>query len=101
MRIGPAIRTLRRYADMRQKELAARSGIRASYLSQIEKEQRQPALDVVGRIAAVLGLEASSLFYVAEVIDLAPGTPRPPFPDPKVQMMMDLRTSFREAMASV
>lgn len=84
---------------MRQNVLAARSDIGCSYLSQIEKEQRQPTLDVVGRLAVAFGLESSGLFYIAEVIDLPQGSPQPPFPDPRVEKMLDLRRSFRVATA--
>jgi transcriptional regulator with XRE-family HTH domain len=55
---------LRRYrhaAKLSQEELADRAGIDRTYISSLERSKYAAGIDVVDRIATVLGVEASDL----------------------------------------
>ncbi len=59
---GQAVQELRQRLDVSQEELAARAGIHRTYLGDIERGNRNPALINVCRIAAALGVKPSGLF---------------------------------------
>lgn len=64
---GASVATIRKALGMRQGALAASAGISTPYLCQIEKGERQPAPDVVRRLADELGVTLESITYpVAE-----------------------------------
>jgi XRE family transcriptional regulator, regulator of sulfur utilization len=60
-RIGPRIRALREGLDLSLRELAARSGVSAPMLSQVERGETSPTLLIAARIAAGLELRLSQL----------------------------------------
>ena len=61
-RFGMNVRRVRRAQDITQEELAHRAGIHRTYLSGLEREgDKNPTLDVVGRIAAALNVTVGSL----------------------------------------
>ncbi len=90
MTFAVAIRTLRIHHGLRQREVCKRIGMSTSLMSQIENGTRTPTLPTLDRIAATYGLPASTLAYLAEVVSLPPGTPRPPHPHPLVAKMLDM-----------
>jgi len=59
--LGTNVRRLRKAAGMTQEQLAAEVGIDMRYLGGIERGQENPSIAVVGQIAAVLQVSASSL----------------------------------------
>lgn len=61
MNPGINIKALRKAKDMTSVELAQKSGINQSYLSQIENGKRTSSLDVLDRIAGALNTTVSSL----------------------------------------
>lgn len=61
-RVGGRVRQLRAIAGLTQQELAARSGLHPTYLSGIERGQRNPSLSVIARVWEVL----------AEALEMAP-----------------------------
>src|SRR4051812_50221530 len=64
--IGPRVRALREAMDLSLRDLAERSGVSAPMLSQVERGETSPTLQVAGKIAAGLGLRLSQLLRLEE-----------------------------------
>jgi transcriptional regulator with XRE-family HTH domain len=64
--LGPRIRALREAMDLSLRDLAQRSGVSAPMLSQVERGETSPTLQVAGRIAAGLELRLSQLLRLDE-----------------------------------
>src|SRR5215218_6515016 len=64
--IGPRVRALREAMDLSLRELAVRCGVSAPMLSQVERGETSPTLQVAGRIAAGLELKLSQLLRLDE-----------------------------------
>jgi transcriptional regulator with XRE-family HTH domain len=65
-RIGPRIKALREGLDLSLRDLAARSGVSAPMLSQVERGETSPTLQVAARIATGLELRLSQLLRLDE-----------------------------------
>ncbi|MGB8287341.1 XRE family transcriptional regulator [Rhizobium ruizarguesonis] len=55
------LRTLRQARKMSQEELAHRAGIDRTYISSLERCVYSPTIEVLDRLAAVLGVEPADL----------------------------------------
>jgi transcriptional regulator with XRE-family HTH domain len=64
--IGARVKALREASSMSLRDLAARSGVSAPMLSQVERGETSPTLTVAGRIAAGLDLRLSQLLRLDE-----------------------------------
>ena len=64
--IGPRVRALREAMSMSLRDLADRSGVSAPMLSQVERGETSPTLQVASRIAAGLELRLSQLLRLDE-----------------------------------
>src|SRR5947199_6114784 len=64
--IGPRVRALREAMDLSLRDLAERSGVSAPMLSQVERGETSPTLQVATRIAAGLELRLSQLLRLDE-----------------------------------
>jgi XRE family transcriptional regulator, regulator of sulfur utilization len=64
--LGLRIRALREAMDLSLRDLAARSGVSAPMLSQVERGETSPTLQVAGRIARGLDLRLSQLLRLDE-----------------------------------
>ncbi len=64
--IGPRIKALREAMDLSLRDLAERSGVSAPMLSQVERGETSPTLQVATRIAAGLELRLSQLLRLDE-----------------------------------
>jgi transcriptional regulator with XRE-family HTH domain len=64
--VGPRIRNLREAMDLSLRDLAVRSGVSAPMLSQVERGETSPTLQVAARIAAGLELRLSQLLRLDE-----------------------------------
>src|SRR5206468_2074526 len=64
--LGPRVRALREGMDLSLRDLAERSGVSAPMLSQVERGETSPTLQVAGRIAAGLDLRLSQLLRLDE-----------------------------------
>lgn len=64
--LGPRIRALREAMDMSLRDLAERTGVSAPMLSQVERGDTSPTLQVAQRIAAGLDLRLSQLLRLDE-----------------------------------
>lgn len=65
MNLGQAIKMCRSRRGLTQTELAKRAGCSVSYLSLLEKSQRDPALSMVEKIAYGLNMPVGILFFIA------------------------------------
>ena len=63
MKIGEVIRTLRKYKNISQTELAQKCEISATSLSQIEKDSKRPSRTTMAKICIALEVP-ESLIYV-------------------------------------
>jgi XRE family transcriptional regulator, regulator of sulfur utilization len=64
--VGARVKALRESAGLSLRELAARSGVSAPMLSQVERGETSPTLTVAARIAAGLELRLSQLLRLDE-----------------------------------
>ncbi len=64
--IGARVKALREAAELSLRDLAARSGVSAPMLSQVERGETSPTLTVASRIAAGLDLRLSQLLRLDE-----------------------------------
>jgi mannose-6-phosphate isomerase-like protein (cupin superfamily) len=64
--IGPRVRALREAMDLSLRDLAERSGVSAPMLSQVERGETSPTLQVASRIAAGRELRLSQLLRLDE-----------------------------------
>ena len=66
VRLGKAIRRLRKRAELSQEELAASAGIHRTYIGSVERGERNISLDNLERIARALKVTLPGLFEEAE-----------------------------------
>jgi transcriptional regulator with XRE-family HTH domain len=64
--LGPRVRALREAMDLSLRDLAERSGVSAPMLSQVERGETSPTLQVAARIASGLELRLSQLLRLDE-----------------------------------
>jgi XRE family transcriptional regulator, regulator of sulfur utilization len=64
--VGPRVKALREAGGMSLRDLAERSGVSAPMLSQVERGETSPTLQVAARIAAGLQLRLSQLLRLDE-----------------------------------
>jgi len=70
-RFGKAIRRRRREMDLSQEHLAELSGLHRTYISSIERGQRNPSLENIQNLTKALDISISAFFanYGVEVED--------------------------------
>jgi len=61
-RFGRAIRRRRRELDFSQEELAERAELHRTYISDIERGDRNPSLENIEKLAKALNIKVSDLF---------------------------------------
>ncbi len=64
--LNNALKLIRVYHNVSQKQLAADLGISNSYLNEIEKGKKTVTLEVLGRYSSYFKIPKSSLLYFAE-----------------------------------
>ena len=64
--VGPRVKALREAAGLSLRDLAARCGVSAPMLSQVERGETSPTLQVAARIASGLDLRLSQLLRLDE-----------------------------------
>ncbi len=69
--IGDALRLLRTFHDMSQREVAAALGISTSYLSEIENGKKMPSLELIEQYGALFNIPPSSVLFFSENVDRA------------------------------
>jgi len=63
---GKTLRRLRIAKKLTQEELGLEAGLRRTFISSLELGQKQPSLETVQKLAAVLELSLSKLFQQVE-----------------------------------
>jgi transcriptional regulator with XRE-family HTH domain len=67
---GSRVRSIREAANLSREMVAERAKISANYLGEIERGEKRPKLDMIGRIASALEVAPPVLFdYEAEEVD--------------------------------
>lgn len=69
MDIGTAVTKCRQVRGMTQVQLAAAASMSASYLNLIEKNNRQPRVDILQKISKGLGVPLSVLIFLGSESD--------------------------------
>lgn len=69
--LGEALRLIRVFNDLKQNEMADRISVSKSYLSEIEKGQKTPTLEVLQKYSNEFSLPVSSIMFFAEEIPKA------------------------------
>ncbi|MEH7875777.1 helix-turn-helix transcriptional regulator [Bacillus velezensis] len=69
MKMGEAIRRIRKEKKKTLDEVAEAVGITHSYLSRIERDLQQPSIQVIEKIADYLGVHKSYLFFDEESLE--------------------------------
>jgi transcriptional regulator with XRE-family HTH domain len=64
--LSEALRLLRIFHDLKQNELAERLGLSKSYVSELEKGNRTPSLEVVEKYAKAFNIPTSSILFFSE-----------------------------------
>lgn len=67
--LSEALRLLRVYHDMKQKDLAEKLGLSSSHVSEIENGNKTPSLEVVQKYAALFKIPVSSIMFFSEQIE--------------------------------
>src|SRR3546814_1333238 len=67
--LGEALRLIRVYHDLKQKQAAERLEVSTSYLSEIERGLKTPTLDIIQRYATVFDMPVSSIMFFSENLD--------------------------------
>lgn len=67
--LNKALRMMRVFYDMTQKELAEKLGTSNSHLSGIESGKKQPSMTLLQRYSEAFGIPASSIFFFAENLE--------------------------------
>ncbi len=64
--IHEALRLIRVFHDLKQVELAKKLGVSKSHISEIEKGNKSPSLDLIQRYATEFKIPVSSIMFFAE-----------------------------------
>ena len=67
--LSEALRLIRVFHDMKQKDLAERLEISNSHLSEIEAGKKHPTIELVNRYSLEFGIPSSSILFFAENLD--------------------------------
>jgi transcriptional regulator with XRE-family HTH domain len=94
MDIGHAIKTVRTKLDLDQKTVAERAGISQSFLSQVERGQREPSFSLVEKIAEACGVPQHLLLLLAAEIPEDKGAFREPLKEISMALL-DMIGSLR------
>ena len=74
--INEALRLIRVFHDLKQVEAAARLGISKSYISEIERGDKTPSLDLIEKYSSVFKMPVSAIMFFAEELPHAKGGER-------------------------
>lgn len=72
VRFGLVIRHLRLRQELTQEELAHRSMLHRTYLTDIERGTRNPSIEVVEKLANGLGVSLAELFLLSDTATFSP-----------------------------
>lgn len=64
--LGQAVRELRAERGWSQEELSLHSGVHRNYIGGLERAERRPSVETMGKLADALGVKPSEVFKRAE-----------------------------------
>lgn len=67
--LSEALRLIRAFHDMNQKDLAIKLGISNSYLSELESGKKTPTLEIIEKYSEVFKMPSSSILFFSEHVD--------------------------------
>lgn len=67
--INDALRLIRVFHNLKQRELAIKLGVSQSHLSELEGGQKQPTLETLNKYSEVFDIPVSSILFFAEAKD--------------------------------
>lgn len=67
--LNEALRLIRVFHDLNQKDLADKLGISNSYLSELESGKKTPTLEVIEKYSEVFNMPSSSILFFSENLD--------------------------------
>ncbi|WP_157218586.1 helix-turn-helix transcriptional regulator [Flavisphingomonas formosensis] len=67
--LGEALRLIRVYHDLKQKQAAERLGVSTSYISEIEKGTKTPTLETIDRYSKAFDIPVSSIMFFSETLE--------------------------------
>jgi len=67
--LNKALRLIRVFHEMKQKELADQLGISRSHLSEIEAGKKKPSYDLLERYSEIFNVPISNLHFFSEYLD--------------------------------
>jgi len=79
MNLGNTINTLRKQKGIKQGDLADKSGLTQAYVSQIEKNKKEPNMSALKRICEALDIPVPILFFLSMDKDDIPPKKRDAF----------------------
>src|SRR3978361_1982639 len=103
--VGPRVKALREAMDLSLRDLAERSGVSAPMLSQVERGETSPTLQIAARIASGLELRLSQLLRLDEdgAVTVVRATDRRPGGDarrgPRYELLSAPRPGQRGALS--
>jgi transcriptional regulator with XRE-family HTH domain len=71
--IGEALRLIRVFHDMKQKQVAEQVGLSTSYVSDIEHGVRSPTVQTIERYARLFDMPVSSILFVDRAREFVAG----------------------------
>ena len=74
--LSEALRLLRVFHDLKQKDLAGKIGVTNTYISEIENDNRTPSLETLEKYADFFNIPLSSILFFAEQIEKNEANPK-------------------------
>ena len=74
-KFGSVVRSQRQGAGLSQEELAHRSGLHRTYVTDVERGARNPSLNSIKKLSDALGVSLSDLFGLIETVERKERTP--------------------------
>lgn len=88
--LGDALRLIRNFHEMSQAELAKKLGVSNTYISEIERGNREPSLTVIEKYSDYFNIPASSILFFSESLnDGSPKTRANRFVSKKILKLME------------
>lgn len=95
--IGENIRLTRKSKGLSQEQLALRAEINASYMGQVERGEKNPTIEVLGKIAAALNTTLEQLVHIGNPSHQA-GDDSASYSDKIISQMTGLSLKEQEAV---
>lgn len=67
--IGKALKIIRKFHKIKQKDFADKVGIAPSYISEIENGKKEPSLEIISKYSEEFNIPVSSILLFSEKID--------------------------------